>query len=122
VVVSTPLLNQISQTGFRFFYFTCIPSQELYAVGYLFVDNMDTIQSEQDTQDSRTVARRMQSGMDTLEGGIRVMGVLLNRTHPYGNCYLLFGTRVFGDMRRWGERNHIYQIYQCATRMGSESH
>jgi hypothetical protein len=41
---------------------------------YSFVDDTDTIQSEQDTQDPTTVSQRMQSGMDTWEGGIRVMG------------------------------------------------
>jgi hypothetical protein len=43
-------------------------------VGYYFVENTDTIQSEQDTQDPPNVAQRMQSGIDTWDGGIRVTG------------------------------------------------
>ena len=64
-VVSTPLLNQMRKRGFGFFYLTCISNDELHFVGYSFVDDTDTIQSEQDTQDPTTVAKRMQSGMDT---------------------------------------------------------
>jgi hypothetical protein len=73
-VVSTPLLNQMRQMGFGFFYQTCILNEELHFVGYSFIDDTDTIQSEQYTQDPTTVAHNMQSGMDTWEGGIRFTG------------------------------------------------
>jgi hypothetical protein len=65
-----PLLNQMGQRGFGFFYQTCISNEELNFVGYSFVNNTNNIQSEQDTQDPTTVAQRMQSGMDRWEGGI----------------------------------------------------
>jgi hypothetical protein len=48
-VVSTPLLNQMRQRGFGFFYPTCMSNEELQFVGYSFINDTDTIQSEQDT-------------------------------------------------------------------------
>jgi hypothetical protein len=44
-VVSAPLLNQMRQRGFGFFYQTCILKEDLYFVGYSFVDDTNTIQS-----------------------------------------------------------------------------
>jgi hypothetical protein len=117
-VVSTPLLNQIQQRGFVFFYQTCISNEDLHFWGYSFVDDTDTIQSEQDTQDPTTVAQCMQSGIDTWEGGLRVTGGALE---PRKSCWYLLsflGMKVFGDTRRLKKHQ---KMYKYAISMANES-
>jgi hypothetical protein len=79
------------------------------------VDDTDTIQLEQDTQEQPTVARHMQSTMDTWEGGIRVTGGALehNKSLWYFISFIWDdGVWIYAKM----EETTSY-IYQCATRM-----
>jgi hypothetical protein len=46
-VVSTPVLNVMKDEGFGFMYKTSIKGRGLHFVGYIFVNDMDIIQSGQ---------------------------------------------------------------------------
>jgi hypothetical protein len=113
-VVSTPLLNQMRQRSFGFFYLTCISNKELHFVGCSFVDDTGTFQSEQDTQDPTTAAQHMKSGMDIWEGGIRVTGGALEPRKSFWYLLSFFGMRVFGDTRLSKKHQQIHQ-YAIST-------
>jgi hypothetical protein len=60
--------------GFGFMYKTSIKGKQLHCVGYSFVDDTDIIQSGQPGGPFQVLATRMQSAMDTWEGGLRATG------------------------------------------------
>jgi hypothetical protein len=69
-VVSTPMLKMMKDEGFGFMYKTIIEGKELHFVGYSFIDDTDIIQSGQPGEPFQVLAIRMQSDMDTREGGL----------------------------------------------------
>jgi hypothetical protein len=70
-VVSTPLLKMMKDEGFGFMYKTIIEGKQLHFIGYRFVDDTDIIQFGQPGEPFQIPAMRMQTAMDTWEGGLR---------------------------------------------------
>jgi hypothetical protein len=70
-VASTPVLKIMKDEGFGFMYKTNIKGKELHFLGYSFIDDTDIIQSSQRGETFYVPATRMQSAMDTWEGGLR---------------------------------------------------
>jgi hypothetical protein len=85
-VVSTPVLKMMKDEGFRFMYKTIIEGKQLHFMVYSFVDDTDIIQSVQTGGPSQVLATRMQSAMDTREGGLRATGGALE---PEKSCWYL---------------------------------
>jgi hypothetical protein len=81
-VVITPVLKMMKDEGFGFMYKTIIEGKQLHFVGYSFVDDTDIIQSGQPGEPFQVLAIRMQSAMDTWEGGLRA-------TAEKSCCYLI---------------------------------
>jgi hypothetical protein len=73
-VVSTPVLKMMKYEGLGFMYKTSIEGKHLNFVGYSFVDDTAIIQYGQPEEPFQVLAMRMQSDMDTWEGGLRDTG------------------------------------------------
>jgi hypothetical protein len=84
--VSTPVLKMVNYEGFRFMYKTSIEGKELRFLGYSFIDDMDIFQSGQPGDPFQVLATRMQSAMDTWQGGIRATGGAME---PEKSCWYL---------------------------------
>jgi hypothetical protein len=86
VVVSAPVLKLMKDEGFGFMYKTRIEGKQLNSVGCSFVDDTDIIQSFQPGEPFQVLATRMQSAMDTWEGGLQATGGALE---PEKSCWYL---------------------------------
>jgi hypothetical protein len=67
----THVLKMMKYEGFGFIYKTRIERKELHFLGYSVVDDTDIIQSGQPGEPFQVLVTRMQSAMDTREGGLR---------------------------------------------------
>jgi hypothetical protein len=72
--MSTPVLKIMKDEGFGFMYKKSIKGKHLHFVGYSFVDDTNIIQSGQPGESFQVLAMRMQSAMDTWEGGLQATG------------------------------------------------
>jgi hypothetical protein len=77
-VVNTPVLKMLKYEGFGFMYKTIIEGEKLHFVGYSYVDDAGIIQSGKPGEPFQVLPTRMQSAMETWEGGLRTTGGALD--------------------------------------------
>jgi hypothetical protein len=77
---------------------TSTEGKYLHFFGYSFVDDTYLIQSGNTVEEKEVVACRMQSAMDTCEGGLRATGEVSNLKTHFCISYHSDGLKARGDM------------------------
>jgi hypothetical protein len=80
-VISSSLLDTLRSKGYGFHMVSPISNNPISFVGYSFVDDNDTVQSDGDTP-TNTV-HKLQRAVDTWEGGLKVTGGALGPEKSY---------------------------------------